>query len=284
MRSRNRRTIFAASVVLTTVIANPCIGPYTTGSASAAEYKMSTKIPPGIAMTDTVETRLGTLKFFDGFPDNASVQKLYDNLDFQRAVQAYLLGLAPVNQVANRKAILEVGPANTTVPIFEQMMNARSIFLTPNNNTPYTWFWLDLRKGPLVLEVPPKVLGLIDDMWYRFVTDVGFVGPDKGQGGKYLLLPPGYKGEVPDGYFVVRPATFSVWVPWRSFLENGDPKPGVDRVKKFTKIYPLSAGRQSAGIELRQRFRERFQLRCPGGLRVLGVSQPGGPGGADGVA
>ena len=128
-----------------------------------------------------------------------TVEKLYDNLDFQRAVQAYLLGLAPVNQVANRKGMLEVGPANTTVPIFETMMNARSIFLTPNNNTPYTWFWLDLRNGPLVLEVPPKVLGLIDDMWYHFVTDVGMVGPDKGEGGKYLLLPPGYKGEVPKG-------------------------------------------------------------------------------------
>lgn len=206
----------------------------------AKHYKMTTTIPTGIESPDKVETRLGTLHFFDGFPDDASVEKLYDNLDFQRAVQAYLLGLAPVNQLANRKGILEVGPANTTVPIFETMMNARSIFLTPNNNTPYTWFWLDLRNGPLVMEVPPKVLGLIDDMWYNFVTDVGFVGPDKGEGGKYLLLPPGYEGEVPEGYFVVRPTTFSVWVPWRTFLENGDPKPGVDRVKKFLKIYPLS--------------------------------------------
>lgn len=208
--------------------------------AESPKMKMTTDIPHGIASPDRVETRLGTLKFFDGFPDEASVDKLYDNLDFQRAVQAYLLGLAPVSQYANRKGILEVGPANTTVPIFETMMNARSIFLTPNNNTPYTWFWLDLRNGPLVLEIPPKVLGLIDDMWYHFVTDVGMVGPDKGEGGKYLLLPPGYKGEIPNGYFVVRPATFSVWVPWRTFLENGDPKPGVDRVKKFTKIYPLS--------------------------------------------
>jgi len=79
--------------------------------------------------------------------------------------------------VANRKGILEVGPANTTVPIFEQIMDAKSLFLTPNNNTPYTWFWLDLSKGPLVLEIPPKVLGLIDDMWYHFVTDLGFMGP-----------------------------------------------------------------------------------------------------------
>ncbi len=203
------------------------------------KMKMTTDIPAGVAIPDTVETRLGTLKFFDGFPDDATVEKLYDNLDFQRAVQAYLLGLAPVNQLANRKGIAELGPINSTVPIFEDRMDSKSLFLTPNNNTPYTWFWLDLRDGPLVLEVPPKVLGLIDDMWYNFVTDVGLVGPDKGKGGKYLILPPGYKGKVPSGYFVVRPATFSVWVPWRSFLVDGDPKPGVDLVEKHTKIYRL---------------------------------------------
>ena len=133
-----------------------------TGSAHAQappKMKMTTDVPPGIAMPDTVETRLGTLKFFDGFPDNATVEKLYDNLDFQRAVQAYLLGLAPVSQLANRKGIAELGPFNSTVPIFEDRMDSKSLFLTPNNNTPYTWFWLDLREGPLVLEVPPKVLG-----------------------------------------------------------------------------------------------------------------------------
>ena len=208
--------------------------------ANAEQYKMQTPIQPGIASPDEVETRLGTLKFFGGFPDKTTVEKLYDNLDFQRAVQAYLLALPVVNQVANRTGILQIGPANTTVPIWEQMVDARTVVLTANNNTPYTWFWLDLRNGPLVLEAPPKVLGLIDDMWYQYVTDIGFVGPDKGKGGKYLLLPPGYKGNVPDGYFVVRSATFSTWAAWRSFLVDGDPKPGVDLVKKFTKIYPLS--------------------------------------------
>jgi len=201
---------------------------------------MTPSVPPGIASPDEIETRIGSLKFFDGFPDGPSVEKLFDNLDFQRAVQAYLLGLAPVSQVANRKGILGVGPANRTVPIFEQMMTPQSIFLTPNNNTPYTWFWLDLRNGPLVLEIPPKVLGLIDDMWYKFVTDLGIMGPDKGLGGKYLLLPPGYNGEVPEGYFIVRLETFSLWAAWRTFLENGDPKPGVAMVRKYTKIYPLS--------------------------------------------
>lgn len=225
------------SAVLATLVAGFLVLP---AGAEPPRMKMTTTLPPGIASPDQVETRLGTLRFFDGFPDDATVSKLYDNLDFQRAVQAYLLGLAPVSQVANRNEILKLGPANTTIPIFEELMNARSIFLTPNNNTPYTWFWVDLHNGPLVLEVPPKVLGAIDDMWYRFVTDLGFSGPDKGQGGKYLLLPPGYKGEVPEGYYVVRLETFSAWVPWRTFLVDGDPKPGVDMVKKFTKIYPLS--------------------------------------------
>jgi hypothetical protein len=155
-------------------------------------------------------------------------------------VQAYLLALPPVSQVANRKGILQLGPANTTVPIFEQLMDSKSIFLTANCQTVYSWMWIDLTKGPVVLEAPPKVLGAINDMWYRWVVDVGITGPDKGKGGKYLLLPPGYKGEVPKGYFVIRPRTFSNWVPWRSFLVNGDPKPGVDLVKKFTKVYPLS--------------------------------------------
>lgn len=208
-------------------------------SANAQQYRMQTPVPPGIAIPDKVESRLGTLNFFGGFPDAATVDKLYDNLDFQRAVQAYLLALPVVNQVANRDNILRVGPANTTVPIWETLVDSRTIELTANNNTPYTWFWLDLRDGPIVVEAPPKVLGLADDIWYNWNGDIGLTGPDRGKGGKYLFLPPGYKGEVPKGYFIIRPNSFSVWTAWRSFLVNGDPKPGVDAVKKFTKIYPL---------------------------------------------
>jgi hypothetical protein len=229
-----------AVVRIAALVAGICMSLALPGWAESPKMKMTTPVPPGIASPDKVETRLGTLRFFDGFPDKDSVEKLYDNLDFQRAVQAYLLALPAVSQAANRKGILELGPTNTTVPIFEERMDSRSIFLTANNNTPYTWMWLDLHSGPLVLEAPPKVLGAINDMWFRWVEDIGFTGPDKGEGGKYLILPPGYKELVPDGYFIVRPRTFSIWVPWRSFLVNGDPKPGVDLVKKFTKIYPLS--------------------------------------------
>jgi hypothetical protein len=206
-----------------------------------ATYKNTTPVPPGIESPDRVETRLGTLNFLDGFPDETTVKTLFDNLDFQRAVQAYLLALPPVNQVAMRKALLQWGPANTTLPIWEELIDPRYIGLTANNNTPYSWMWIDLHDGPLVAEVPPKVLGGIDDFWYRWVVDVGLTGPDKGAGGKYLLLPPGYDGEVPEGYFVVRPRTYGMFLAWRSFPVNGDLKPGIDLVKKFTKVYPLSA-------------------------------------------
>jgi hypothetical protein len=212
-----------------------------TGTPAAPEYKYSTPRPPGVYSPDKVETRLGTLNFIDGFPDGTTVEKLYDNLDFQRAVQAYLLAIPAVNQATNRNQIRSLGPANTVVPIFEHLLDSRSVFLTANDNTVYSWTWIDLRNGPLVFEVPPKVLGAVNDMWYRWVVDVGVTGPDKGEGGKYLFVPPGYTGAVPEGYIVVRPSTFSNWVPWRSFLVDGDPRPGVDLVKRFTKIYPLSA-------------------------------------------
>jgi hypothetical protein len=210
------------------------------GWAQPPQMKMTTNIPDGIAMPDTVETRLGTLEFFDGFPDDATVEKLYDNLDFQRAVQAYLLALAPVNMAGLREGLLSVGPANTTIPTFEANMNARSIFLTANATTPYTWIWINLHDGPLVAEVPPMTLGMVDDFWFRYVTDVGVLGPDKGKGGKYLLLPPGYDGEVPDGYVVVNVPTFESILVWRNMPLEGGLEAAIERLHNNTRIYPLS--------------------------------------------
>ena len=209
----------------------------TTTAMAQTPPKMTTDIPPSITIPDKVETRLGTLKFTDGFPDEATVQKVYDNLDFQRAVQAYLLGLSAVSTEAARQAVLASGPANQTVLISETLLDSKSLFLTANTTTPYTVLWLDLTKGPVVLEVPPMVLGPMDDAWFRWVTDVGFTGPDKGKGGKYLLLPPGYTGEIPNGYFVARSKTYGNLLFFRTFLKDGDPKPGVDDVKNHLKAY-----------------------------------------------
>jgi len=202
--------------------------------------KMTTDIPPGIESPGKVESRIGTLKFFDGFPDKSTTEKLYDNLDFQRAVQAYLLALPPVSMVALREGLTWWGPANITIPTFETLMDSRSLFLTANCNTPYTWMWINLHNGPLVAEIPPNVLGMINDFWFHYVIDLGVVGPDRGAGGKYLILPPGYKGEVPEGYLVVKVPTFEGFLVWRNFLVDGDPRPGIDNIKKFARVYPLS--------------------------------------------
>jgi hypothetical protein len=249
MNGRNRLMISALLAAVVALAASPSGAQPLTGAPADPQFKYSTPMPPGVASPEKIETRLGTLNFFDGFPDKASAEKLYDNLDFQRAVQAYMLAISAVSQVANRNAFKTLGPANTVVPIFEQLLDSRGIVATGNDNTVYSWTWIDLSKGPLILEVPPKVLGTANDMWQRWVIDVGITGPDKGRGGKYLLLPPGYKGSVPSGYHVVHSPTFGLWIPWRSFLVNGDPKPGADLVKKFTKIYPLAdAGKSHAPL------------------------------------
>jgi hypothetical protein len=206
----------------------------------APKMKMTTDIPPSITTPDKVETRIGTLNFFDGFPDKATVEKVYDNLDFQRGVQAYLIALPAVSIEGARKGVSGFGTVNQTVLISEQLLNSKSLFLTANTTTPYSVLYLDTKDGPLVVEIPPEVLGPMDDAWFRWVTDVGFTGPDKGAGGKYLLLPPGYTGEVPAGYFVARSRTFGNLLFFRTFLKDGDPKPDVDSVKKNLRVYPLS--------------------------------------------
>jgi hypothetical protein len=100
--------------------------------------------------------------------------------------------------------------------------------------------WLDTKAGPLVIETPPNILGIIDDHWFQYVGDVGNAGPDKGKGGKYLLLPPDYKGEVPEGYFVLHSGTYGNLFFWRGFLENGSTAPAIANSKKFAKVYLLS--------------------------------------------
>ena len=154
--TRTYRFLGIAAALLLAVTPVPSAAQSLTGPAADPQFKFSTAMPSGVASPDRVETRLGTLNFFDGFPDKASAATLLDNLDFQRAVQAYLLALPAVNQAGNREAILTQGPANGTVPIWEQLVDSRTIELTANDNTPYTWFWIDLHAGPSSSRCRPR--------------------------------------------------------------------------------------------------------------------------------
>src|SRR5215469_2335189 len=104
------------------------------------------------------------------------------------------LGLAMVALPGGSRA---VGAVNGTVGIFQDLMDSKSLFLTANAESIYYATWIDLKNGPVVIESPPNVLGVVNDFWFRYVTDLGNAGPDHGKGGKYLILPPDYKGAVP---------------------------------------------------------------------------------------
>jgi hypothetical protein len=199
-------------------------------------------IPPAISTPDKVETRIGPLDFKDGMPSKETIAKVYDNLDFTHAFEVFQNTLQGVSIRALHKGLLSAGVKDNEVLVFSELMDAKSLFLTANADTVYSMGMLDLTKGPMVLEVPPKALGAIDDYWFRWVVDIGLPGADRGEGGKYLILPPGYDGPLPGGFNIAHARTnLVIWFA-RSFLENNDPKPVAEAIRKFTKVYPYEAG------------------------------------------
>jgi hypothetical protein len=199
-------------------------------------------ISPAISTPEKVETRIGPLDFKDGMPSKDTIAKIYDNLDFTHAFEAFVNTLQGVSIRALHKGFLSIGVKDNEVLVFSELMDSKSLFLTANADTVYYMGMLNLTKGPMVLEVPPKALGAIDDYWFRWVIDIGLPGPDRGEGGKYLILPPGYDGPLPAGFNIARARTSIVIWFARSFLENNDPKPVAESVRKFTKVYPYEAG------------------------------------------
>ncbi|MBY5454384.1 MULTISPECIES: DUF1254 domain-containing protein [Rhizobium] len=209
----------------------------------AGGIAQSGEIPSPLVTPDKVESRLGTLDFKDGVPSKATAEKLYDNLDFTYAYRAFMDNLRGVSIRGFRKGLESVGVKDNEVIVFEDLMDARSLFLTANADTIYVMGTLDLSKGPVVIETPPKFLGAVQDAWFRWVIDIGAPGPDRGEGGKYLIVGPDYTGPMPQGgFFVAHARTNSIVWFGRSFLENNDPKPAVEVIKKFTKVYPFEVG------------------------------------------
>lgn len=213
----------------------------TATKSAVQKMKMTTDIPDGIESPNLINSeQLGELSFFDGVPLPETAEKVYDYLDLINAVDAYTKGIQIASMEAMKRGILTFGPANETAVIFEELMDSKALFLTANTTSVYMTSWLELDEEPMVIETPPDVLGIIDDHYFKYVADFGRLGPDKSQGGKFLILPPGYEGEVPEGYFVSQANTFGHWIIWRGFQKDGNPKPAVDDTKRTFKIYPLS--------------------------------------------
>jgi len=204
-------------------------------------YAQTTEMPDGILTPDQVETSIGTLNFMDGAPLPETVQLVYDNLDRMRGVDVFLkcMPAASVRQ-------LMLGPEELgaddyyKVPIFDKLMDSKSLFLTGNTSTLYVLPSLNMKDtGPMVLEVPPGMLGAFNDAWFRYIEDVGPMGPDKGAGGTYLLLPPDYEGDIPEGYFIVKSPTYRVWTFMRGSIAKGI-ETAVKNIKDNLKVYPLA--------------------------------------------
>ena len=205
------------------------------------EMKMTTPIPKNITTPDKVKTSIGKLKFFDGVPTEDTVEKVYDYVDRARAVEVFINMMPAVSMYHLRQGMRDIDLNNSNqILIAEQLGDSKPLVLTWNNTSLYTWGFLDLKKdGPTVVEVPPGVLGVFNDMYFRYIADIGAAGQDKGKGGKYLVLPPDYQGDVPKGYFVVRSKTYGVWNFMRGYVEKGV-KEATDRIKNNLKVYPLA--------------------------------------------
>ena len=210
-------------------------------AAKVAPAKMaySTDIPANVITPDKMETSIGTLEFNDGFPTDETAKKVWDNLDFVRAVEAMIMTTPAASLVGFRKGIRDFGPDNETMIIWEGRLDPRGLLLTGNTTVVYSFMWIDLKDGPMVMETPPNVLGIVDDFWFRYLTDFGNAGDDKGKGGTYLLLPPDYKGDIPEGYIVKQSKTYGHWLAMRGFMTDFQSDPVVKNMKEHFRIYPL---------------------------------------------
>jgi hypothetical protein len=208
----------------------------------AADWKPA-PIPPGLVTPDRADTSIGRLEFNDGVPTVESAEKVRDALDFTRALNVYNNSFRGASAYAIGEGFHSIGAEDNTAVIFSDLMDARSLFLTANADTVYYLAVVNLSTGPMVIEQPPRGLGTINDMWFSWIIDIGFPGPDRGEGGKYLLVPPGYDGPLPEGgFFVAHSKTKRVLYAARAFLEDNDPKPAVENIKKHLKIYPYTPG------------------------------------------
>ena len=158
---------------------------------------ISSEMIRSISTPDQLETRLGTLEFVDGVPSAETVDTVYDHLDFVHALNVFLNGYAGASTYALRKGFHEAGAADNEILIFSELMGSESLFLTANADTVYFVGIVDLTSGPMVVETPPQALALFDDMWFQWIVDFGLPGPDRGEGGRFLLVPPGYDGPCP---------------------------------------------------------------------------------------
>jgi hypothetical protein len=178
-------------------------------------------------------------KFERGFPTQEATQRARDDADYQRAITAYRFWYPTVSCEGIFNGNREMGIRDNEALVL-LATGPRHVIFTPNSDTPYAFGALDVKGGPYVIEVPPgQFIGLADDHHQGWILDMGLPGPAGPKGGKHLILPPGYKGEVPTGYFTGTSASNKIFIGLRSLPVKGDFKGAMDGLRAV-KIYPLA--------------------------------------------
>ncbi|MAC19578.1 MAG: hypothetical protein CMJ23_07915 [Phycisphaerae bacterium] len=243
-----------AVLIITALASLGCTGAGSSkkNTAQAVTPGFNHRIPESIMTPDKVETSIGTLRFFDGMPTEKTVETVYDNLDRTRATEVFLDFVPLASIEAFRRGVGDLGiEESNQILLYDGLMDSASLFLTGNTDTVYALAVLDLKRdGPTVIEIPPGAgPGTVNDAYFRFVTDMGGPGPDRGQGGKYLVLPPDHEGEIPEGYFVSKSRTYVNVVPLRGFLKDGKTDAAVEMWTKGLKVYPLADSENPPAME-----------------------------------
>jgi len=203
--------------------------------------------------TEKLITPIGDFEFtLGGYPTEETAQKLFDALDFQRACQAYL-DFMPAMSMYSLLEGQEKGfgcKECSDLAVAADLLDATPLILTGNTESVYLAGNVDLKKdGPTVVEIPPQVLGMANDTYFRYIVDFGMAGPDKGQGGKYLLLPSDYDGEIPEGYFVARSRTYKVWIMARAGQKiSGMGEQAIKWYGDNCAVYPLKDGPRKPNV------------------------------------
>ncbi|WP_026379158.1 DUF1254 domain-containing protein [Afifella pfennigii] len=217
----------------------PVLVAFAAWAEQAPDY--AADVPPGLLTPNEVQTDfLGELRFFDGMPLPETAERLYDYLDFHRGVETFHTGMPAASVYAIIEGLRAEGVEPGDLGIFEELLDARSLFLTPNTTSLYAWGAIDLTDGPVVMEVPPGVLGMVNDAYFRYVVDLGKAGPDAGAGGAYLFLPPGHTGDTPDGYHVVETQTNFHEFFFRGSVTDGDTAAAAQAIKDAFRQYRLA--------------------------------------------
>jgi hypothetical protein len=218
-------------------------------SAFAQTERTYEPLDPSVPTPESVDSRIGTLEFPGGFPSAETAQKLADEMLYVNAVTAYTNTVQAASLWAIRKGFADIGVNDNEFIVSPEMMDGRAVFLTANMDTYYFWSQLNLKDGPLVVETPPGVLGIFDDFWFRWISDFGLPGPDRGAGGRYILVPPGYDGDLPEGgYEIKHSRTNLVIMLGRVFLEGNSTEASEKTVRENLKLYPYAPGGEGTSI------------------------------------